>query len=112
MIFKSSKRNTVAVLLLAGVMAAGLIVHAADNEAVALTPTAGTLDYLDPFDLTVTQYVFNVEQNLGAAFVVDPAGPALRIAPPSSTVEPPCYFLRPLIRIPYKPEFRSPCILP
>jgi hypothetical protein len=78
------------------------------------TLASGTLEYMDPFDLTITRYTFNpistpanpgpvpspvtVPGNIGN--LINPVTPA--------TVAVPYYFLRPLVRVPYKPEFRSP----
>jgi len=77
--------------------------------------TSGTLEYMDPFDLTITRYAFNP--------ISAPANPGAMPSPVTvpgnignlsnpvtpATVVMPYYFLRPLVRVPYKPEFRSPC---
>jgi hypothetical protein len=112
-----SKKQFILLGMSAAVLACSIAYTAmsAETEEKANGLVSGTLEYMDPFDLTITRYAFSpisapanpvaapspvtVAGNLGN--MVNPPVPATTVGP--------FYFLRPLVRVPYKPELRSPC---
>jgi hypothetical protein len=88
-------------------------------SAAAVEPAdglaSGTLDYMDPFDLTITRYAFSpISAPATPRTAPSPVTVPVNIGNPVTPITPatvvgPMYYLRPLVRVPYKPEFRSPC---
>lgn len=84
----------------------------AEEDDISSGLALGTIEYMDPFDFTITRYVVDP----APVSATPSAIPMPVIVPanigretPSMMVIEPGYFLRPLIRVPYKPELRSPC---
>jgi hypothetical protein len=74
------------------------LLAAADEEEQGLM----SLEYLDPFDLTVTQMTYTEQAGSSSLMLglssVEPAGASSSYSPPLK------------IWIPYRPTFRSPCV--
>jgi len=109
-----SKKQLITLGMSALVLACSIAYTAtsAETKTTANGLVSGSFDYMDPFNLSITRYTYNpilAPAALGGipSPVTVPSIIGNPITPPPSVVDP--YFLRPLVRVPYKPEFRSPC---
>ncbi len=99
-----NKRIVVVMIAAMGCMMCYWAVAAPADYEDQLLGSGSTVDLMDPFDLTVTQYVVSPAGGLQPV-TLDMDKTVSIVAPPMPTT----HFLRPLVRIPYKPPFRSPC---
>jgi hypothetical protein len=118
MIFRNlsmlSKKQMITLGMSALVLACSIAYTAtsAETEKAANGLVSGTMDYMDPFSLKIIRYTYTpVAAAVGniPSPVTVPSNIGNLITPPPTTSVSVPYFLRPLVRVPYKPEFRSPC---
>lgn len=113
-----NKMNTKWLLLVITAIASmGWWVYAADS-ADSMEGIDGlgaqVMDYMDPFDLSITRYVVTASSVSGTEAITlnqipgNPAGGGIA-QPSAAVVTPPVCLIRPMVRVPYKPPFRSPC---
>jgi hypothetical protein len=120
MIFRNlsmlSKKQMITLGMSALVLACSIAYTAtsAETEKAANGLVSGTMDYMDPFSLKIIRYTYTPVAAAAAVGnipspVTVPSNIGNIVAPPTSEMISVPYFLRPLVRVPYKPEFRSPC---